>query len=33
MILFKMAKDTMGADAADLRQYLEICKSLWLRLL
>ncbi|KAJ9095099.1 hypothetical protein QFC20_006749 [Naganishia adeliensis] len=26
MILFKVAKDTMGADASDLRQYLEICE-------
>jgi hypothetical protein len=26
MILFKVAKDTMGADAGDLRQYLEICE-------
>ena len=26
MILFKMATDTMGADANDLRQFLEIRK-------
>ena len=26
MILFKMATDTLGADATDLRQYLEIRK-------